>query len=147
MEEFRSIQTWFNGLATFDFGTKGTRRRMLREMEINCTFLNKTPDELIDEAKAAKNQKEYIKQISEKMQIFLKKIRLADNTIATRLATLNSFFRYNGIPENKEAQKELALEILRVLNVKPETLTVMRSKIHVGDIEVIDEWLQKPKGA
>lgn len=142
MKQFKTIQTWFTGLNAFGLGTKGTKARILREMEINCTFLNKTPDELIEEAKASEYQKKYIEQISERIKVFLKKIGLADSTIAMRLAALNSFFRYNGIPENKEAQKEIALQILKVLNVKPETLTVMRSKIHVGNIEVIDEWLE-----
>jgi len=126
IEDSPAVRKWFfkeTGEKRYTKKTKRNYRRFMRA--IFCPCLGKTPDEIIDEIKQAKNQGEIIKRNHRKILAWMKERGVMIRVINQRFNALNSFYKYNGInisSELKRAQRDITAKAF-----KPDFEKAMRA--------------------
>jgi integrase len=97
------VENWLNNVAISHSDSKGTRERYKAYLQLFCTFVGKTPEQIVEEyeGKTSVTDREIMRKYAQLIQAFASAQYAkgyAPNTISSRVATIKSFFKYNTLP-------------------------------------------------
>lgn len=95
------VETWLDNVSISHSNSSGTRVEYKRNFLFFCGFLGKTPEQILREYDNSKDERELRRRYAQYIQAFMAaehKKGLAPCTIASRVAAVKSFFKYNDLP-------------------------------------------------
>ncbi len=141
------VEIWLSKMEKRHSRNQNTTRLYQATLEKFCSFVNMTPDQIVEEWKKAKydlkTREQYIDEMLEKIEFYenyLGKQDLCKNSISTYLAGIASFFKYMRIPakielfrahpkyHNRDITKEEFKRILNNVNPRDRAFFLMMAQ-------------------
>ena len=100
MKKYDPVEAWINNVAVSHSDSIGTRRSYKSNLKRFCSFIDKTPEQIIQEYENSED-KQFRRKFAQYIRAFISSIHskgLSPNTIASRIIAVKSFFKYSDLP-------------------------------------------------
>jgi integrase len=143
MEKFDLVEAWLDNVAYSHSGSESTRIQYKRNLASFCSFIGKTPKQILDEYEGM-TDREFRRKYAQYVRALISKDLkhgYASNTIQQHVIALTSFFKYNDLPlghvpigkgkikfHNRDITKQEILKIMKVSRVRDQAFYSMMAQ-------------------